>query len=384
MSSSLFLDIDQSLERTTPLEAACRLCTMLQNKEDYHALFDALLLQARLKLGLPALLSQSGEELTPDQKTAYENEVRSAARTVGQLFLDAKNIVSAWPYFRMIGEPAPVAAALDAYEATDDDEVFPAILDISIQEGAHPDRGFALLLKRFGICNAITTLGQSFPYSGAIRQKAITRLVDSLYGDLRERLAVHVKELEGTAPPETAGIAEILHGRDQLLSEDGYHIDISHLASVIQFALELPPGDTSRKVMELCQYGVLLSPRLQPSSDAPFEGGYADYAAYYRTLNGIDVDEGLARFRLKAESVADAKEETAPAEVFVHLLAQLGRQQEALAAFSRYLAQAEPRRLACPSPQELARRSGDYPSLAELSLRRGDAVTYLAAKAAGQ
>src|SRR5205823_14251202 len=100
-----------------------------------------------------------------------------------------------------------------------------------------------------------------------------------------------------------------------------------------------------------------------------------------RTLNGMEVEEGLAHFRMKAESVNDPKEETAPAEVFVHLLAQLNRQQEALAAYSRYLAQAEPRRLACPNAHELAGRSGDSQTLAELSLRRGDAVSYLAAKA---
>ena len=99
------------------------------------------------------------------------------------------------------------------------------------------------------------------------------------------------------------------------------------------------------------------------------------------TTNGIDVEEGLAHFHLKAESVENAQEQTAPGEVLVHLLAQLGRHKEALAAYSRYLAQAEPRRLACPPPHELARRSGDYQALAELSLRRGDAVSYAAAKA---
>ncbi len=381
MSSSLFLDIDQTLQRSTPGEAVDRLCQLLKNKVDYHALFDALLLQARLRLGLPTVLSQNGEELTAEQKKAYEEAVRPAARTVGQLFLDAKNILGAWPYFRMIGESEPVAKALDQYEARDDDETFPALLDIAIQEGANPERGFALLLKRLGICSAITAMSQSFPYTGAIRQRAITRLVDSLYGDLRDRLAAHVKELQGAAPDDGASVAEILKGRDQLVAEDGYHVDVSHLASIVQFSLELPAGETSKKVMEFCLYGKLLSPRLQPAGDSPFEGGYSDYLTYFQTLNGIDVEEGLAHFRLKAESVTEPKEETTPAEVLVHLLAQLGRHQEALAVFSRYLAQADPRRLACPNAHELARRSHDFDALAELSLRRGDAVSYLAAKA---
>jgi hypothetical protein len=382
-NASLFTDLDQTLERATPREAVDRLCLMLKNKGDFHALFDALLLQARLKLGLPAVLSQAGDELTPEQRAAYETEVRNAARTIGGHFLGEKNILGAWPYYRMINEPAPIAEALDKYDTVDDDDTFPAILDISIQEGANPERGFALLLKRFGLCSAITALGQSFPYTGVIRQKAISRLVDSISSDLRDRLAAHSKELTGTVPPDTATIREILKGSDQLTGEDGYHVDISHLASIVQYALELPPGEASKKVIELCEYGAKLSTRLQPSSEPPFENGYRDYLVYFKALNGSDVEDGLAHFRLKAESVENGQEQTAPAEVYVHLLASLGRHKEALGAYSRYLTQAEPRRLACPPAQELARRSGDYESLAELSLRRGDAVTYAAAKAVG-
>jgi len=382
MSNSLFTDLDQTLTRSTPDEAISRLCLMLANKGDYHSLFEALLLQARLKLGLPAVLSQTGEELTLEQRSAYEPEVRAAARTVGGHFLGEKNLLGAWPYFRMINEPGPVAEALDQYDAANDDDTFPSILDIAIQEGANPERGFALLLKRFGLCSAITALGQSFPHGGAIRQGAIARLVDSITGDLHDRLASHLKELTGTPPPDTATISDILHASDQLVGEDGYHVDISHLASIVQYGLELPPGETTRKVIDLCEYGAQLSTRLQPSSDPPFEEGYRDYLVFFKTLNGIDSEAGLAHFRLKAESVEDGQELTAPGEVFVHLLAQLGQHQEALVAYARYLARAEPRRLACPSPQELARRCGDYAALAELSLRRGDAVSYAAAKTA--
>ena len=159
MNNSLFVDLDQTLERSNPKEAVDRLCLMLKNKGDYHSLFEALLLQSRQRLGLPVLMSQAGEELTPEQKTTYENEVRNTARTVGNYFLEDKNILGAWPYFRMINEPAPVAKVLDQYEPGDDDESFPAIIDLAIQQGAHPERGFALLLKKYGICNAITTIG---------------------------------------------------------------------------------------------------------------------------------------------------------------------------------------------------------------------------------
>ncbi len=385
MNNSLFLDIDQTLERSNPKEAVDRLCILLKNKGDYHPLFEALMLQARMKMGLPALLSQTGEELTPEQKTAYETEVKTAARTVGQYFLDEKNLLNAWPYYRMIGEPAPVAKALETWEPGEgDEETFPAVLDLAIQQGANPERGFALLLKKYGTCNAITALGQSFPHGGPVRQKAVALLVDALTNDLRNSLSLHAKELTGDVPADSATIADILKIPAELMTDESYHIDVSHLSSVVQYSLEMPAGETTKKVIDLCEYGSKLSPRFQPNSEPPFEGGYKDYLTYYRTLNGINTEEGLAHFRLKAESVENATEMTAPAEVYVHLLSQLGRHGEALQAFARYLAQANPRQLACPMPTELARQSGDYTSLAELCLRRGDAVGYAVAKAAGK
>lgn len=383
MNNSLFVDLDETLQRSTPQEAVDRLCKMLKNKGDYHSLFEALLLQSRQRLGLPVLLSHTGEELSQEQKTIYENEVRSTARTIGGYFLEDKSIVNAWPYFRMINEPGPVAKMLDQYEpGGEDDEEFPAIIDLAIQQGANPERGFALLLKKYGICNAITTLGQSFPHTGLVRQKAVTILVNALYNDLRNSLAAHIKELEGTVPDDNATIAQLLEGRDKLTEDDSYHVDTSHLSSIVQYSLEMPPGETSRNVIDFCIYGSRLSTRLQPNNDPPFEEGYKDYLAFFRTLNGIDTETGLNHFRLKAESVENPQEMTAPAEVYVHLLAQLDRHKEALAAFARYLAQANPRQLACPPATELARKSGDYDALAELALRRGDAVGYAVAKSA--
>jgi tetratricopeptide (TPR) repeat protein len=285
----------------------------------------------------------------------------------------------------MINEVEPVAKALETYEPRDEeDDAFPSILEMAIQQGANPVRGFELMLKKYGLCNAITAMGQSFPHSGEVRHKAVGLLVDTIYRDLRNSLAAHIKELEQEAPPENATIAQLLEERDNIMSDDCYHIDVSHLSSVIQYALELPPGNTTRKVIELCQYGCKLSPRLQPANDPPFDEGYKDYLAFYRTLNSIQTEEGLNHFRMKAENVENSAEQTAPAEVYVHLLSQLGRHQEALAAFGRYLTQANPRHLACPAAPELARRSGDYASFAEICIRRGDAVGYAAAKAAGK
>jgi hypothetical protein len=49
-----------------------------------------------------------------------------------------------------------------------------------------------------------------------------------------------------------------------------------------------------------------------------------------------------------------------------------------VAAYARYLAQADARQLRCPSLQELCAKAGDFRPLVEVSLRRGDLVNYAA------
>src|SRR5881396_2481855 len=67
-------------------------------------------MQVRHRLGLPLI------ETEPVSGPEYEEALREAARETGGLFLADGDIVSAWPYFRAIGEPAAVAAAIENIE----------------------------------------------------------------------------------------------------------------------------------------------------------------------------------------------------------------------------------------------------------------------------
>jgi hypothetical protein len=294
------------------------------------------------------------------------------------LYLDDKDLAAAWPYFRMLGEPGPVAAALERGQFRD--EQFSQALEIALNEGVHPRRGFDLILERHGLCNAITTLAQSYGLTGEVRAYCIRRLVHAIHGELSDRLCSAIAQHEGHAPSADARLGELLEARDWLFADEMYHIDVSHLSSIIQFALELGPGEDAAIAAELCEYGLRLTPKLQYPGDPPFEGGYADYLLYFQTLLGKNEEDGLAHFRAKADAVAERGEgETAPAQVLVHLLGVRGRHREALAAYAWYLTHADPGRLACPGPVELAGKLGDFGPLAEISLRRGDLVNYVAA-----
>jgi tetratricopeptide (TPR) repeat protein len=298
---------------------------------------------------------------------------------VGARLLAASKIAEAWTYFRLIGEPQPVAQALERFDPSiDDAEQLGELLQIALNEGVHPTRGFELVLERHGVCNAITTVAQTLYQPGSARLHAIRRLVQTLHGEVTDRLRADLKQRSGVEPPPAAMLAELAQARSDLFDDDNYHVDLSHLSSVVQFALELPPGDETRLAEELCTYGQQLNPRFQPPSDPPFGEGYAAYRRYFETLNRKNVAENLAWFRAQAVPYAEDAA-TGPAEVLVHLLAQLERYEEALAAYREFLSQADPRRLACPSPIVLSQKLGRFDGLAELCQLRGDLVGFAAA-----
>ena len=58
--------------------------------------------------------------------------------------------------------------------------------------------------------------------------------------------------------------------RDEIMEDDAVHIDVSHLSSVVQMTLELPPGDeTIPLALDLCTYGKRLSPGYRGGGDPP-------------------------------------------------------------------------------------------------------------------
>jgi hypothetical protein len=384
LPAGVFDDLRRMLATAGPAAAADRLVDSLRTAGEYDALFYALLLQARLRLGADPVPSRPADELPADLHTPYEEAIRDAARAVGRLFLEAGDVPHAWNYFRLIGEPGPVRDALEAARPEEDDDFFP-LVEIALHHGVHPRRGLELVLERQGICNAITMFGGfEAALAPAVRADCARRLVETLHEQLRERLLAVVRDQEGTEPPADVTVSQLLADRPWLFGEDSYHIDVSHLAAVVQAAVHLPPGDAGlAKAIELCDYGTRLSETMKFPGEPPFEDLYADLAAYLRVLAGEAVEAGLAHFRSKAEAADVEQVGTRPAEVYVNLLLHAGRPAEATAAARKLLAKADERTLTCPGPLELTRRQGDYAAFAEVAQRRGDAVHFLAGLLAG-
>lgn len=391
MEPSVFDELQQTLATHGPAAAIDRLCARLREQKDYGNLFYALLMKKRHELGVSPIPTAPSHELPAAAHAAYEGAIREAGRTATRLYLDEGNIPQAWAYARLIGEPEPVKAALEQYQPAGEEDVQP-LVQIAFYEGAHPRKGFDWILKHFGICNAITTMGghggmggQEFPFGADVQEYCTKRLVRALYQELYDRLTAEVLRNEGkaaaaeNAQPATKGmIQRLMTDHPELFEGEFYHVDTSHLAAVVQMSVNLPPCEELEMAGELCAYGQRLERRFQIQGDHPFEDQYHDYGIYLATLAGQDVERGVAHFREKAETADKDIAGTFPAEVLVNLLLRLDRPAEALAVAQKHLTGTNNQQLKCPGIGELCQRAKAYETLADLARQQGDAVHFVA------
>ena len=387
-----FETVRDALAAAGPVAAAEKLVAELRAAEDFQNLFYAMLLKKRVELGVSPFPTGPSSELPPETHEPYEQAIREAGREVGQALLARGRFSQAWGFFRMLGEPEPVRAALEAYQPGPDDDVYP-VIEIAWQGGVLPKKGYDHVLDRHGVCSAITMVGSSDLANNAeLRDHCVGRLVRALHAQLTERLRGDL-EGRGVTVPDDTTIPEMLSENPQLTADDAYHIDTSHLSSVVQMSTHLPPGPDNTLAQELCEYGRRLAPGFQAHTDAPFVEGYADYLAYLKVVAGAarppavgnaeEVEAGLSRFRAKAEREA-AEGATYAAQVYVNLLLKAHRPAEALAAAKEFLMAEDERNLICPGVNELAKKAGDFATIAEAAKTRNDPVGYLAGLIAGR
>src|SRR5262249_21783676 len=141
------------------------------------------------------------------------------------------------------------------------------VIEIAFHHGVSPKKGFELLLQRFGLCSAITTASSGeYNHPPEVRGFCIKTLVRALYDELLGRLKNEIVHKEGKEPAEQS-VREMIRDRGWLFEDDFYHIDVSHLNSVVQMSMQLAPGAELELARELAAYGTKLSPRYQYAGD---------------------------------------------------------------------------------------------------------------------
>jgi hypothetical protein len=341
--------------------------------KDYRLLFGARLMQARHSLKLPLIETEPTINLSGDELSSYEKALNKAARETGELFLADGDIVSAWTYFKALGDPAPVAAAI---EKMNGGEQLDRVIEIAFHEGVNPRKGFELILEHHGICRAITLFGSNRDY--ASRQYSLRLLVRTLYGQLTASLKETIAAVEGAAADD-ASLAELIAGRPWLFEGTSSYVDSTHLTALLRFTPELEDTESLRMAAEMADYGRCLAPMFHFRSEPPFEDTYADHAVYLRALLGEEVDHAIAHFRKKVTETVAAPRDTTAAEVLIELLVRLGRYAEAIQASLEFFPKSSATPPSCASAIQLCQMAGDYRQLRELAVERGDLLAFTAA-----
>jgi hypothetical protein len=376
---SLFETLDRTLGSSSPAEAIQLIAAQLAQRGEYRALLDARLLQARLELDLPPVLTSPLAEIPEPARTKYEERYVEAIREVGAMILAIGEIGAAWAYFRAIAEKEPVAAAIEAYEPVDLDDRIGQVIDVAFNQGVHPKKGFALILDHYGTCSAITAF-ESLPPDEPVRLTCADRLVRRLHLDLVASLRSEIARRGQPLPAEGTSIGDLILGREWLFIDDAYHLDVSHLASTVRLSPLLTDPETIEQAIGLTDYGRNLSERHRYEGDPPFEDHYGDHAVYLRAILGRDVEAAIAHFRGKLPAPdPDGRDEAIAAQILVRLLTRLDRHEEALEVAAEYLAHLPDAALACPTLSQLCQKLGRLDRLAEIAKSRGDIVNYAAA-----
>ena len=351
----------------------------LRSEKNYHKLFDALLLKKKCELGLPTVNPTSLQDVPEEQRAEFENCYIESAREVGTALLDEGKLQDAWVYFRTIGEPEAVAKKLDETTLPDDYEKSQALINIALYEGANPVRGLEFLLSSNGTCNTITALDQAigqFPEDD--RKKAAAMMVRHLYDELCQTVKSEVDKrmtLPPGAGPKT--LREMIMGREWLFQEGNYHVDVSHLNSVVRFARFIDPQSKEMDLaIQLCEYGCQLDPQFQYPGEPPFEEFYPAHQAFFKVLTGRDIDEGLKYFEQKLEHEPDEPDQQLIAYVMVDLLLKCERMDAAVELASKHLRFVDEQVF---SFAELCQKAGKPDKWAAAAKESGDLVGYAAA-----
>ena len=171
---------------------------------------------------------------------------------------------------------------------------------------------------------------------------------------------------------------ELIAGRDWLFADANYHIDVSHLHSVVRFSRALPAESPEIPLaIQLAEYGSRLAQQYQYAGDPPFEDFYPAHAQFLKAVANINREEALSYFRDKLRADVNDPDNQLVALALVDLLTRLDRKDEALDIAAKYLSHASEQ--TGFSFADLCAEVGRFDLLSQISKDKGDLLTYTAA-----
>lgn len=332
MEQTLFEQIEQAKQRDGAAAALECLVAGMRNQKQWHNLFDAIMLQKKYSLGLPLTRPASLQDVPEVHRRDVEATYLEAAREAGNGFLAEGDLLNAWMYFKVIREPEKVAQALEHLpNEIGDYEQLDLMIQIALNQGVNPAKGVRLMIQGHGLCSTITALDQFLPQlTQPQRVECAKIMVRTLYEELRESVQRHVEQRIPMLPPDQS-LEKLIAGRDWLFAEGNYHVDVSHLSSIIRFARSIEaPAEELELALQLADYGMKLDKSLQYPGDPPFTDLYPAHLHFFNVLLNRQREAGLKYFRSQLDAEPDAQDKPIYAYVLVDLLIRCGQLEDAV------------------------------------------------------
>lgn len=364
------------LNRGGAAAALAQLVQSLREQKQYHELFEALKMKMRQQLQLPLFPGMTAGDLTEEQQLTLEKGLLEACQEVGKHLVAAGKVREGWMYLRPVGDKKMAAELFAQVEA--DEENTEELIEVCLHEGVDVARGYQLLLDQYGVCNAITTFDTSITrLPKADQQAAAKLLLHRLHTDLINNVIYDISRQEGNPPAEKT-LAALVADRDWLLQDGQYHIDTTHLSSTVRIARLLNDPADLRLAIDLTAYGRRLHTQFQHSGDEPFAEVYPSHALYFQALLNENREEALTYFRKKADELDPLHHGTIPAELYIDLLARIGKPNDAIAEALRLLPAGTQTAGIAPSLYELSQQAGDFSRLIASAEERHDLLSFAA------
>ncbi len=373
-----FTELEKLLKDRDTQEVCQFLVRRLEQRKQYEELFDARLMQCRQQRGLPLLDRTPLDDLPSAVRDHLEADYLAVCQEVGDLLLGQAEFRRAWMYLRPCGGQERIKRALA--QTVPNDENLEELIELSLYEGIDPARGFQLLLEHHGTCNAITAF-ESAMYDRQLqqRQQVVGVLLHWVHGEL-------LKNLQADLQPAVADgdrllpIQALVSGREEMFKKFTTHVDVSHLAAVVRFARISTNSQDCTLAFDLTEYGRRLHANLQPPSDPPFVDYFRAHGLFFAAQIGRDEDQAVDYFRRQAAATNLRVDTVIPREVYVTLLARLGRYDAALRARAEMIPPEVSTTGLAPTLMELSRLAGNYDLLLNICQERDDLLGYALAR----
>lgn len=372
-------DLQQLRESDGPTAVADRLIEHFKGRGEHLPWFQSMLLKKRHEMGLPLVRPMALDDVPDDKRVDFEEAYVEAAREVGTWLLENDRLPEAWMYFRQIRETDVVREAFEKLSARRElDDATEQLIHVGLYEGAHPVKALEIMLHTHGTCNTITAYDQQAQQlNGEDQRRAAAVLVDHLYGELVGVVQQEVQSRMAMVPPSSS-LRELIAGRDWLFADGNYHVDVSHLHSVVRFGRSLSADDPQlAKAIELTEYGSQLDEQFRYPGEPPFEDFYPAHREFLRAVADQNREEALDYFRDKLAAEPDDEDKALIAFVLVDLLSRCDRMDEAVDVAAAHLAEVE--EATGFSLAQLCQEAGRMDKLREVAEQRGDLLGFTAA-----